>query len=174
MEISSCSIQTCVPPVSGGTRLRWQRLGTFAPRATGLLVGGNRVEVSINRITRMKVHLHCCGSVYDFMDDLIECGVDVFNPARISAKDVEPQRLKSAFGDRIIFYGGAFDPVQTPPHRPPEAAYETVKKNILTLSQGGGYIFAGVHNIPGDRPTAHLRAILEAYRDCRDALDKPT
>lgn len=55
-------------------------------------------------------------------------------------------------------------------HTPAEIVYEKVKENIKTLSRGGGYIFAGVHNIPGDTPEAHLRAILEAYRDSRDVI----
>ena len=46
--------------------------------------------------------------------------------------------------------------------------YETVVRNIRALSRGGGYLFSGVHNIPGDTPEAHLRAVLQAYRDCRD------
>ena len=36
------------------------------------------------------------------------------------------------------------------------------------IEEPQGYLFAGVHNIPGDTPEAHLRAILRAYRDCRD------
>jgi uroporphyrinogen decarboxylase len=120
--------------------------------------------------TRMKVHLHSCGSIYDILDDLIECGVDVLNPVQISARNMEPERLKTAFGERIILCGGCFDAVQTPPHTPVEVVYETVKRNIAALSRGGGYIFAGVHNIPGDTPKAHLQAMLQAYRDCRDLI----
>lgn len=36
----------------------------------------------------------------------------------------------------------------------------------MTLSKNGGYIFAGVHNIPGDTPQSHLKAMLDAYNDC--------
>jgi uroporphyrinogen decarboxylase len=78
-----------------------------------------------------------------------------------------PDRLKAEYGERLIFCGGAFDAVQTPPHTPAEVVYETVKENIQALARGGGYLFAGVHNIPGDTPASHLRAMLQAYRDCR-------
>jgi uroporphyrinogen decarboxylase len=121
-----------------------------------------------HEITRMKVHLHCCGSICDILGDLIECGVDVLNPVQVSARGMEPERLKAAYGGQIVFCGGCFDAVQTPPHTPAEGVYETVKDNIRALSQGGGYLFAGVHNIPGDTPESHLRAVLQAYRDCRD------
>lgn len=115
--------------------------------------------------TRMKVNLHCCGSVSDILDDLIECGVDVYNPVQISGTNMSPESLKQRFGDRLIFYGGAFDAIQTPPHTPAEVVYETVRANIAALRKGGGYIFAGVHNIPGDTPPSHLKAVLQAYQD---------
>lgn len=124
-------------------------------------------------LTDMKVYLHSCGSIYDVLGDLIECGIDVLNPVQISAAKMEPKRLKAEFGDRLIFSGGVFDAVQTPPSTPADAVYEQVKSNIQTLAEGGGYIFAAVHNIPGDTPESHLRAILQAYRDCR-TLDVTT
>jgi len=126
-----------------------------------------RLFTEWHKITKMKVSLHCCGSIYDILADLIECGVDIFNPVQISAQGMEPEKLKAEFGDKIIFYGGCFDAVQTPPHTPAEVVYDTVKKNIEAFSKGGGYIFAGVHNIPGDTPESHLHAMLDAYNDCR-------
>ncbi len=45
---------------------------------------------------------------------------------------------------------------------------ETVKANVTALNRNGGYIFAGVHNLPGDMPETHVDAMLHAYRDCRD------
>jgi uroporphyrinogen decarboxylase len=118
--------------------------------------------------TGMKVSLHSCGSMIEVLDDLIECGVDIYNPVQTSANDMDPATLKERFGDRLIFYGGVFDAVSLPVDTPPETVYEKVKANIRMLSRGGGYIFAGVHNLPGDLPEGHLQAMLEAYRDCRE------
>ena len=131
-----------------------------------------RLFTEWHRITDMKVSLHCCGSIRDILADLIECGIDIFNPIQISAQGMQPEELKSQFGDKIIFYGGAFDAVQTPSEVPAEVVYETVKKNIVELSTGGNYIFASVHNIPGDTPEQHLEAILRAYNECRFPLSK--
>ena len=118
--------------------------------------------------TRMKVSMHGCGATYDVLGDLVECGVDVYNPVQISAQGMAPERLKAAYGDRLIFYGGCFDAVQTPPSTSADEVYETVKRNLRILSKGGGYLFSGVHNVPGDTPVSHLEAILRAYQDCRD------
>jgi uroporphyrinogen decarboxylase len=120
-----------------------------------------------HRRTRMKVSLHSCGSIVDILEDLIECGLDVYNPVQVSARGMEPEGLKARFGGRLVFWGGAFDAVATPPETPAEVVYETVRRNIEVLSAGGGYLFAGVHNITGDIPESHLAAILRAYRDVR-------
>lgn len=124
-----------------------------------------------HKITRMKVNLHTCGAMSDILDDLIECGVDIYNPVQISANKMEPASLKARFGDRLIFHGGAFDAVKIPKHSSPEVVYAAVKENIKTLSRNGGYIFAGVHNLPGDLPESYLEAMMQAYRDCRGDPD---
>lgn len=118
-----------------------------------------------HKITKMRVNMHSCGAIGDIIGDLIECGVDILNPVQISAEGMDPALLKEKFGDRIIFYGGGFDCIQTPPDTAPDVVYETVKRNISILSKNGGYIFAGVHNIPGDVPEEHLCAMLKAYGD---------
>ncbi|MFH1008002.1 MAG: uroporphyrinogen decarboxylase family protein [Candidatus Latescibacterota bacterium] len=130
-----------------------------------------RLFTEWHHITEMKVSLHSCGSMVDILDDLIECGVDIYNPVQTSANHMNPAILKERFGNRIIFYGGVFDPVSLHATTSPEIVYETIKSNIKILSKDGGYIFAGVHNLPGNVPEAHLEAMLAAYRDCRSDLD---
>lgn len=61
------------------------------------------------KITRMKINLHSCGSVADILPDLIECGMDIFNPVQTSACGMDARTLKDQFGDRLVFYGGAYD-----------------------------------------------------------------
>lgn len=125
-----------------------------------------RLFTEWHKITRMKVNLHCCGAISEILGDLIECGVDLYNPVQISANDMNPKVLKEKFGDKIIFYGGVYDAVLLGRESSNEAVYEAVKANIRTFSRGGGYLFAGVHNLPPDIPESHLRAILRAYQDC--------
>jgi len=127
-----------------------------------------RLFTEWHRITEMKVSLHSCGSMVDILDDLIECGLDIYNPVQTSACNMNPAVLKERFGNRIIFYGGVFDAVSLPTATACDVVYETVKANIKALSRNGGYIFAGVHNLPGDLPESHLDAMLAAYRDCRN------
>jgi uroporphyrinogen decarboxylase len=118
------------------------------------------------KITKMKINLHSCGAISDIIEDLIECGIHILNPVQISANGMNPEELKARFGDKVIFYGGCFDMVEITPDLSNEAVYQQVKNNIKTLSNGGGYIFAGVHNITAEVKEEHLRALLDAYEDC--------
>jgi len=127
-----------------------------------------RLFTEWHRISNMKVNLHSCGSNFDIMDDLIECGVDLYNPVQVSAAKMAPATLKANWGDKIIFYGGVFDATLFPDTMAEDEVYRQVKKNIEALSKGGGYLFAGVHNLPGNLPEGHIRAMMQAYKDCRD------
>ena len=118
-----------------------------------------------HRLTDMKVSLHCCGSVIDILDDLIECGVDVYNPVQISANGMDPVELKDRFGDRIVFYGGVADSILLPSRMTEDEVYSAVKGNLEIFTRDGGYIFAGVHNLPADFPESHIRGMIRAYRD---------
>ncbi len=116
-----------------------------------------------HKISNVKINFHTCGAVGIILDDLIECGVDIYNPVQISAIGMSPESLKARFGDQLIFYGGAFDSVATPKENTYEKVYEAVKNNIMTLSKNGGYIFAGLHNMVGDISEIHLKAVLDAF-----------
>ncbi|NQT85806.1 hypothetical protein HQ560_03520, partial [bacterium] len=113
-------------------------------------------------ITPLKIMLHSCGSVVDILGDLVECGLDIFNPIQRSARGMDPENLVEKFGDDLIFYGGALDAVITPPGTPDELVYEEAKKVITAFAANGRYMFAGTHNIPGDTPPGHLDAIMRA------------
>ncbi|MBE6610639.1 MAG: hypothetical protein E7634_08215 [Ruminococcaceae bacterium] len=117
------------------------------------------------KITDMKINLHSCGSVSSIIGDLIECGVHVLNPVQTSAANMSAASLKERFGDRIVFYGGAYDAQLLPSTVTYEDVYKAVYDNIKTLGKDGGYIFAGVHNLPADMPEHHVKAMMDAYFD---------
>ena len=51
-----------------------------------------------------KVFIHSCGKIEEIFPDLIECGVDVFNPFQPEVMDVEA--VKTRHGARLTFFGG--------------------------------------------------------------------
>lgn len=54
----------------------------------------------------LRVFHHSCGSIFDIIPDLITLGVDVIHPIQALAKNMEPHKLKEAFGDKVSFCGG--------------------------------------------------------------------
>lgn len=125
-----------------------------------------RLFTEWHKITRMKVNLHTCGAVGEILEDLIECGVDIYNPVQLSANGMDPKVLKQKAGNRLVFLGGAYDAICTPADTSPDTVYERAVWAIREFSRNGGYMFAGVHNMPGNMPESHLEALLRAYRDC--------
>jgi uroporphyrinogen decarboxylase len=115
----------------------------------------------------IKTNLHSCGSIYAFMEDLIDDGLDSVNPVQISAKNMEPQRLKSEFGGRISFWGGGCDTQQVLRIGSIDEIKDHVKRNLEILAPGGGFVFQQVHNVMADvRPEA-LMAMFETVKEWR-------
>jgi len=108
--------------------------------------------------------LHTCGSVYDFIPDFIDMGVDVLNPVQVSAKNMETRRLKEEFGDRIVFWGGGCDTQRVLPFGTPRDVDEEVRARISDLAPGGGFVFTQVHNIQVGVPPENIVAMYEAVR----------
>jgi uroporphyrinogen decarboxylase len=112
-----------------------------------------------------KLFLHSCGSIYQFLPDLIEMGVDIINPIQVSAKDMDTARLKKEFGNEIVFWGGGCDTQNVLPYGTPEDVREEVKRRVNDLAPGGGFVFAQVHNIQPGVPPENIEAMFEAARE---------
>jgi uroporphyrinogen decarboxylase len=111
--------------------------------------------------TSAKLHLHSCGSIVSFLDDLIEIGVDIVNPVQVSARDMDPEKLKGRFGDRICFWGGIDSQHLLPGGTHEEVARE-VRRIIRLLGRDGGYVLGAVHNIQADVPPENIVAMYDA------------
>ena len=115
----------------------------------------------------MKTFLHSCGSIHAFLPDLIEAGFDAINPVQITAKDMEPWRLKRDFGADITFWGGGADTRDVMPRGTPAEVKDHVRKNIETFAPGGGFVFATTHNMLHDVPPENIVAMYEAVDEYR-------
>lgn len=118
--------------------------------------------------TGMKINMHSCGSVESILGDLIECGVDIFNPVQTSAANMDAISLKQRFGKEIVFWGGGYDAQLIDQNADYQTVYQAVANNIRILGENGGYLFAGVHNLPGNISAMHLKAMLDAWKDVRN------
>ena len=115
--------------------------------------------------TNARIWYHSCGSVLEFIPDLIDNGVDVLNPVQIAARGMDPGGLKEKFGKRMSFWGGGIDSQHVLPHASPDEVREHVRQNLQVFKPGGGYVFANVHNIQADVPPENVLAMFDAARE---------
>ncbi len=132
----------------------------FKPRHAAL-------NAYVHERTAMKTFLHSCGSIHRLLPDLIEAGVDIINPVQISAKDMEPWRLKADFGADITFWGGGADTRQVLPQGTVDEVKDHVRRNIETFAPGGGFVFVPAHNMLPDIPPQNIEAMFEAVNEYR-------
>ncbi len=116
--------------------------------------------------TTAKIGYHTCGSVVHLIPDLIEMGVDALNPVQVSAKGMDPRRLKEEFGKDLAFWG-AIDSQRVLPFGSPAEVAAEVQTRIRDLGPGGGYVCCGVHNLQADVPPANICAMYDAALEYR-------
>jgi len=117
----------------------------------------------IKNKTQAKIWYHCDGAMSDFIEDLIELGVDLLNPVQANAQGMNPQKLKEAFGDRLSFHG-AIDQQRALSGGTIDEVKEEVKLRIRQLARGGGYIIAGCHAIPPGVPGENVVELFKSAR----------
>jgi len=108
------------------------------------------------------VFIHSCGKVDEVFPDLIECGLDVFNPFQPEVMDVFA--VKKQYGDRLSFYGG-ISTQRLLPFGTPDQVREEVRHLLKEIGRSGGYIAAPAHSIPGDAKPENIAAMLEVLQE---------
>lgn len=110
----------------------------------------------------VKVMLHCCGGIRQLLPDLIDVGLDAFNPVQTNCAGMEPGGLKTDFGADMVFWGGGCDTRAILPHASPEEVARHVAEQVRILSPGGGFVFQQVHNILDGVPPENIIAMMQA------------
>jgi hypothetical protein len=126
-----------------------------------------KVNAWIHENTKWKSFKHSCGAVYPFVEHFIESGFDILNPVQCSAAEMDPQRLKDEFGDRIVFWGGGVDTQKTLPFGSPDEVYREVRERIDIFAPGGGFVFDAIHNVQANTPIENVAAMFKALDDAR-------
>lgn len=108
------------------------------------------------------VMLHCCGKVDEIFPDLIECGLDIFNPFQPEVMDVF--EMKARYGGKMSFYGG-ISIQRTLPFGTPAQVRDEVKKLIDIIGENGGYIASPSHDIPADAKPENIAAMIEVLQN---------
>ena len=115
--------------------------------------------------SNMHTFIHSCGSIADLMPDLIEAGIEVFNPVQTNAYHMDPRELKRRFGSACTFWGGGIENVGVLNHGSRQQIRDMVFERMSIFSEGGGFVFNTVHNIMPDVPPENIVAMYEAVAD---------
>ena len=116
--------------------------------------------------SELKIFMHCCGSIKQFIPVLIECGIDILNPVQISANDMNPAELKKTFGEKITFWGGGCNAQFVLNKGTVEDVSENVRELVNIFKANSGYVFTSVHNIMGNIPPEKITVMYDtAYAE---------
>lgn len=127
-----------------------------------------KVNDWIHKNTNWKIFYHSCGAIFELLPDFIEMGVDIINPVQCSALGMDPIKLKDNFGDKITFWGGGINTQNTLPYGSRDEIKEEVKERLKVFSEGGGFVFAAVHNVVANVSPESLISMYEAVTDFRN------
>lgn len=106
------------------------------------------------------VFIHSCGDVDELFDDLIEIGVDCFNPFQPEVMDV--RSLLKQYHKKLSFWGGLSIQRILPFGTVSEVEAESA--SLLEAGKRGGYIFAPSHAVEGDTPVENIVAFIETAK----------
>lgn len=127
-------------------------------------------EIILPRIRRLcdlahgygvKVMFHSCGCAFNFIDLLIEAGVDILDPLQPNAKDMNSENLFAHFAGKICFHG-SIDTQNVLPRGTAEEVRDQVRRHYAILGQpGSGFIIAPAHTLQPDVSVENIVAMYE-------------
>jgi uroporphyrinogen decarboxylase len=118
-----------------------------------------------NRMPGVRIFMHTCGSVRVLLPDLIEAGLDIYNPVQFTAADMDLKGLKRDFGKDLVFWGGGVNTQSTLRDGSPAQVRDEVRRIIDILAPGGGFVFTTVHNIQEDVPPENFWAMWDTLTE---------
>lgn len=107
-----------------------------------------------------KVFIHSCGDVDELFDDLVDIGLDCFNPFQPEVMDVDV--LMRQYRGRLAFNGGLSTQKTLPYGSVDDVVNAT--RHLLEMGSDGGYIFAPAHAVEGDVPVENMVAFIDAVK----------
>ena len=107
-----------------------------------------------------KTWLHSCGSTYFLHSHFIDMGLDVLDSVQTEPANMDPEKLKKEFGDKLT-YCGMIDTQRLLPYGTVGECRAVAQHRIKVIGKGGGYVFCPSHDLQIDIPLENILAIYE-------------
>jgi uroporphyrinogen decarboxylase len=107
----------------------------------------------------IKAWMHSCGDIRPFIPEFIDNGLDCLNPLEVKA-GIDPLAVKREHGKKLALHGG----IDALLWDDPAAMESVIRRDLPTLMQGGGYVFATDHSIPDSVGLADFRRIIQVVK----------
>jgi len=109
----------------------------------------------------VKVMFHSCGAVFNYIDLLIEAGVDILDPLQPNAFGMDPEHLKECFEGRICFHGSIDTQYVLPTGTPDEVRAQVRRHMEILGGKKTGFIIAPAHTLQPDVKTENIIALYD-------------
>jgi uroporphyrinogen decarboxylase len=110
----------------------------------------------------LPVFLHCCGRVHDYLDDLVEIGIEAYHPVQRTA-GMDLATVKKQYGDRICLVGN-IDSSRTLPFGTPEEIEAETREALRIAGPGYGYILGSDHSLHDGIPVKNIQLMFDVAR----------
>ena len=118
-------------------------------------------EIAVCHQAGLPVIYHGCGDATEIFEDLIEVGVDSYNPLEAKA-GLDVVQLRRRYGHRMGFCGN-MDVLAWA-----NDDFDSLKCNVLrklNAAKGGGFIFQSDHSVPGNISAERYEYVINLVRE---------
>ncbi|MCX6089472.1 MAG: hypothetical protein NTX88_03660 [Candidatus Atribacteria bacterium] len=140
----------------------WQQGVLMGPKLWRKFIKPRMAQLfSFVKSRNKKNFLHCCGKIQEILPDLVEIGLDGFNPFQPEVMDIF--QIKRQYQGKLSFWGG-ISIQRLLPFGTPQEVRKGVKRILQEIGRNGGYIASPSHALPKDIPVENILALIETLQ----------